>query len=103
MRKISQGDDLASPMPIWIRLPRPGERCPNTGLSRSALNELILPGVNNHRPPVASISLKQPHEVRGIRLIKFSSLMAALDALLEKSEQEEVHPNEVLQTLPAKE
>jgi hypothetical protein len=71
--------------PVWIRLPKPGERCAYTGLSRSALNELILPSRDVQNPRVASISLRKPHEVRGIRLIKLESLLAVLDDMLESS------------------
>lgn len=76
--------DNESQLPIWIRLPRSGERCIYTGLSRSALNELILPSEQNQKPLVASISLKKAHEVRGIRLIKLQSLLEVLDGLIER-------------------
>lgn len=66
--------------PAYIRLPKPGELCPYTGLSRAKLNELILPSArNNHRPPVASKSLRQPGQQRGVRLIILESLMAYLN------------------------
>lgn len=66
----------------YIRLPRPGSLDPLTGLSRAKLNELILPTPSNgHKPLVASISLKKPHQVRGVRLIKTESLLAYLKSL----------------------
>ena len=61
--------------PFYIRLPKPGERCPRTGMSRSKLNELILPSDrNSHKPPVQSLSLKSPGQTRGTRLIVWPSL-----------------------------
>ena len=61
---------------LYIRLPKPGERCPITGLGRAKLNELILPNTRNqHRPPVESISLKQPGQTKGVRLIVRKSLL----------------------------
>jgi hypothetical protein len=43
------------------------------------MNELILPNArNNHRPPVISKSLRQPHQARGVRLILLESLLAYL-------------------------
>lgn len=65
--------------PRYIRLPKPGEKCPITGLSRAKLNELILPNErNNFAPPVASKSLRQKGAQRGIRLVLLESLMAYL-------------------------
>ncbi len=64
-----------SSTPEFIRLP--AQRCPFTGLSRSTLNNLILPTVHNrNQPPVRSHVLRQPGRSRGIRLIDFSSLIA---------------------------
>jgi hypothetical protein len=60
--------------PEFLRLPTPGKRCPITGLSRSALNELIL----GPRPPVASVCLRKRGAMRGIRLIVTESLLAYL-------------------------
>lgn len=61
---------------LYIRLPKPGQRCPITGLGRAKLNELILPNARNkHRPPVESISLKQPGQTKGVRLIVRKSLL----------------------------
>jgi len=61
----------AAALPEFTRLPASGERCPITGLSRSALNALIL-GPN---PPVRSACLRRKGATRGIRLIVTSSLM----------------------------
>jgi hypothetical protein len=65
--------------PVYVRLPKPGEKCPITGLSRAKLNELILPNKrNNFSPPVASKSLRKKGSTRGIRLVLLESLMSYL-------------------------
>jgi hypothetical protein len=61
--------------PETIRLPKNGERDPHFGLSRSALNSLVLPTPGNkHCPPVKSFVLRQRGSRTGIRLVSFSSL-----------------------------
>lgn len=68
--------------PEYIRLPKSGEACPHTGLSRTALNALILPTPENgFRPPVKSWVHRRPGNHRGIRLIAYDSLIAHLNAL----------------------
>jgi hypothetical protein len=68
--------------PEWLRLPAPGSRCRFTGLSRSTLNELTIPGpANDGRPPVKSVVLRKRGAVRGIRLISYESLMGYLAGL----------------------
>ena len=63
--------------PEFIRLPPPGVRCPFTGLSRSALNELILPTAqNDFTPQVRSFCLRKRGAKTGIRLLDFASLKA---------------------------
>jgi len=70
------------PKPEWIRLPAPGHRCPYTGLSRSTLNELTIPGpANGNKPPVKSVVLRKRGAVRGIRLLNYDSLMQYLAEL----------------------
>jgi len=70
--------------PEFVRLPRAGDPCPHTGLSRTALNALILPTPGNgFRPPVKSKVLRQPGSLRGIRLISYDSLIAYLHSLAE--------------------
>ena len=65
--------------PDFIRLPKPGGRCPHTGLSRSSLYELIVPSKRNgYRPPVKSRHIKGPGAMRGIRLIHYVSLIEFL-------------------------
>lgn len=68
--------------PEWLRLPAPGSRCRFTGLSRSTLNELTIPGpANDGTPPVKSVVLRKRGALRGIRLISYDSLMAHLENL----------------------
>ena len=69
--------------PEFIRLPKRG-CCPWSGLTRSKLNELILPSAaNRHRPPVKSACLRKHGAVRGVRLIHLASLMQHLRSHLE--------------------
>jgi hypothetical protein len=62
--------------PEYLRLPKSGTRCRWTGLSRSALYELIL----SPRAPVKSVVLKRRGAKRGVRLIHLPSLIAYLHA-----------------------
>ena len=53
--------------PEFIRLPKPGTLCRWTGLSRSKLNELILPSpVNSFKPPVRSLSLRNRGQIKAV-------------------------------------
>jgi hypothetical protein len=66
---------MASIEPEFIRLPKPGELCPYTGMARSALNELILPTERNQfKPPVRSFCIRQRGARTGIRLVDYKSL-----------------------------
>jgi hypothetical protein len=59
----------------FLRLPPVGTRCPVTGMSRAALNALILPtAANRNNPPVKSFCLRQPGARTGIRLISYQHL-----------------------------
>ena len=69
--------------PEFIRLPKPGTLCPWTGLSRSKLNELVLPSpVNNFKPPVRSVSLRNRGQLKAVRLILLDSLLGYLRSFL---------------------
>lgn len=71
----TNGPVLAPNEPLYIRLPASGSRCKYTGLSRSKLNELVLPNKrNSYKPPVQSLSIKLPGRLRGTRLIIWPSL-----------------------------
>lgn len=69
---------VAAPIePEFLRLPKPGSLCLYTGLSRSAINELILPTPRNgFKPPVRSFCLRQRGARTGIRLVDYGSLRA---------------------------
>jgi hypothetical protein len=70
--------------PEYIRLPQPGARDALTGLSRSTLGELTVPGpANNFKPPVKSLVIKKRGASRGIRLINYDSLIDHLKKLEE--------------------
>lgn len=65
-------------VPEFVRLPKRGY-CPWSGLTRSALNGLILPSAaNGHKPPVHSFALRQRGKSRGCRLIVLASLLEYL-------------------------
>ena len=71
--------------PEFIRLPKPGTLCRWTGLSRSKLNELILPSpLNSFKPPVKSLSLRNRGQIKAVRLIVLESLIGYLRGLLEQ-------------------
>jgi len=68
--------------PEYIRLPRPGDRCRLSSLSRSTLAELSVPcPANDYRPPVKSLVIKKRGATRGIRLINYDSLLDYLHKL----------------------
>jgi hypothetical protein len=58
-------------LPDFTRLPKTGEVCRFTGLTRSTLNQLIL----GENPPVKSLVIKQDGSKRGIRLVHLPSLL----------------------------
>ena len=71
---------LSSEEPLYIRLPKAGQRCPRTGMTRSALNELILPSERNaYNPPVESKCLRKREGGKGTRLIVWQSLKEYLE------------------------
>jgi len=73
--------------PEFLRLPPPGQLCTWTGLSRSAINELILPTPRNgNRPPVRSFCLRQKGAQTGIRLVSYKSLREYILANEQKTE-----------------
>lgn len=69
----------------FLRLPPVGQRCPVTGMSRAALNALILPTpANDNKPPVKSFCLRQRGARTGIRLIDYQSLRGFILAHAER-------------------
>lgn len=75
--------DIHQTKPEFIRLPRAGRQCPYTGLTRTGLNDLILPTPGQRNPPVRSILLRKRGAQRGVRLIDFDSLIAYLNDQVE--------------------
>jgi len=68
--------------PIYVRLPKPGARCPYTGLSRSTMCELTVPAkANGFRPPVQSHVVCGIAATRDIRLIRLEALLQYLGSL----------------------
>ena len=67
---------------VWLRLPRPGARCPITGLSRSSLAELVRPCPrNDFSPPVEARLLKRRTARRGVLLINRAALLTHIEGL----------------------
>ena len=70
--------------PEWIRLPKSGTLCTHSGLSRSKMNEYVLPSLlNDFKPPVKSISLRSRGQVKAVRLVSYDSLMTHLRSFLQ--------------------
>ncbi len=89
MARMEATSSLAQPAPhldgnravfdasAWIRLPRPGTRCPVSGLSRSGLAELVRPCPrNSYRAPVEARVLKRRGAARGVLLVNRAALLA---------------------------
>lgn len=79
--EIRPGAAAAHITPEFIRLPKSGQLCPYCGMTRSALNGVILPTpLNENKPPVRSFALRQKGARKGIRLIDYASLAAYIRA-----------------------
>jgi hypothetical protein len=75
-------DNTGANVPIFIRLPKVGQACPYSQLSRTMLDQLTRPQqANNFKPPVVSKVLRAGGSQAGIRLIKLSSLIGYLNSL----------------------
>lgn len=67
-------DTSVNTAPFSFRLPRPGQRDPHFGLSRSGWNELILScAANGEKPPVKSFVRSKPGKIRGCRFILYEA------------------------------
>ena len=68
--------EVMNTTPVWIRIPRSGETCPLTGLTRSTMLSLVLPcAANRFAPPVVSqLLLSNPTARRGVRLVAYDDL-----------------------------
>src|ERR1700758_3546741 len=83
-RPIRIHDQTLNIRPEFIRLPKPGQHDPWTGLSRSTLNLLVLPcRENDYRPPVRSCTLRRKGTTKGVRLIDLQSLLNYVNAHVE--------------------
>jgi len=78
-RVIGVSTHEAREKPEFIRLPKSGQRCPWTGMSRASLNELVL----GSGAPVHSVVLRREGASRGIRLIHLESLLLYLHQEME--------------------
>jgi len=68
-------------LPEYVRLPRPGQRCFYTGLSRTTLFELCVPcSRNGFRPPIRSYQLRSKGAERGIRLLRLNDLFEHIES-----------------------
>ena len=76
-------EEILRRVPPIIRLPRPGTRCPFTGLSRTGLTEIIAPCKRNgYKPPVPVSPHKRNERVhRGVYLIPAARLFRYLLAV----------------------
>ena len=71
----------------FLRLPKSGQ-CPITGLTRTKLYDLISPSEDNgFKPPVKSVSLRKPGQIKGTRLIVLQSLLDYLRGEVEACQQ----------------
>lgn len=87
--KPIQTESMRPNNPEFIRLPRSGERCPYTQLTRSYMNTLILPSeINNWKPPVESFVLRNRGSKQGVRLISFDSLMEFINSQRQSARME---------------
>jgi len=89
--------------PEFIRLPKDGTLCRYTGLSRSGMNQLILPSkLNGYNPPVNSFIQKtNPHTIRGVRLIVYESLIAYLRQQMRCAEKARIEQGRLRKDLEA--
>lgn len=81
--------------PEFMRLPKARHRDPVFGLSRSFMNELILPcPENKHRPPVRSVVLRRRGARTGVRLVDLDSLRQYLNQNVEPAYRVPTNPVE---------
>lgn len=67
-------------LPEWGPVPREGELCPYSGLSRTCILELIHARKSNKfTPPVKSVMVRITGNIRGRRLVSIPSLLSFLE------------------------
>ena len=77
-------------MPKCIALPKKGQRCPITQLSRSSMERLCVPcKENGWTPPVRSYNIRQSGKRRGTRRVDLESLKTFLDTCREGGDEED--------------
>lgn len=64
-------------LPLWVRLPRPGDTDPITSLPRSSMWELV----QRSKGKIRTVSLRKPGATKGTRLIHLQSLLDFLDGI----------------------
>jgi hypothetical protein len=90
-------DPATLTVPLYIRIPSSGARCPYCGLSRSTLDLLTRPQAENgYKPAVKSKLWKQSGAIAKVRLIDFASLRAYLNSLPDGQQ----HINQKQETAP---
>lgn len=87
----NEGNIKVNNWPAYVRLPRAGERCEWTGLSRSSVSELVL----GPDAPVRSVVLRKEGASRGIRLVHFESLINHLHSKMESQVRQSTIGKEV--------
>lgn len=75
---VTNGPTVQTATPVehdadWVRLPKPGQAL--CGMTRSYLYQLCAKGT------IRSVTIRQPHNTRGVRLIYRPSIHAFLAAL----------------------
>ena len=64
-------------LPVWIRLPKPGDSDPITSLPRSSMWELV----QRSKGKIRTVSLRKPGATKGTRLIHLASLLDFLNGI----------------------
>ncbi len=64
-------------VPVFVRLPKTGNLCPHSGLSRSVMYQLCREG------KIVSRVLKRSNGTRGCRLVSYQSLVQFLKTVEE--------------------
>jgi hypothetical protein len=89
-RKYTPPNNL---VPALIELPKSGDRCPLTTLSRTAMDLLVRPQeANDFKPPVKSRMFAQEGSKRARRLVHYPSLLAYLLSLPDGADPKRLLP-----------
>ena len=74
-KAVAMQQERLSGLPVWIRAPKQGGLDKYCGLTRSKLYELA------GRNRIVSVSLKEPHQIRGTRLFNLPSILTYIDSM----------------------